>query len=210
MSDRPAGTITKGKRMPVTYTNRKGVTYYLCQGITKTGKPRFYFAREPQGDPVEQIPEGYTISESVNGIVSLVKARPAQILPDEVAAVESAVRRHPKSRNYRVGVKQNRIEMYERVGPDVDNLAPIFRELGVMGPGLTERLQARLDQNAQFKPEMRFVLADAEQRTFQAQRMCYRGSIDDFIDLHGELGSIEELARRLVPALGTDEFFELF
>ena len=210
MSDRPAGTKTKGKRMPVTYTNRKGVAYYLCQGITKTGKPRFYFAREPQGDPVEQIPEGYTISESVNGIVSLVKARPAQILPDEVAAVESAVRRHPKSRNYRVGVKQNRIEMYERVGPDVDNLASIFRELGVMGPGLTERLQARLDQNAQFKPEMRFVLADAEQRTFQAQRMCYRGSIDDFIDLHGELGSIEELARRLVPALGTDEFFELF
>jgi hypothetical protein len=196
--------------MPVTYTNRKDVTYYLCQGVTKTGKLRFYFAREPQGDPVEQIPEGYTISESVNGVVSLVKARPAQILPDEVAAVESAVRRHPKWRNYRVGVKQNRIEVYERVGPDVDNLAPIFRELGVMGPGLTERLQARLDQNAQFKPEMRFVLADAEQRTFQAQRMCYRGSIDDFIDLRGELGSIEELARRLVPALGTDAFFELF
>jgi hypothetical protein len=35
-------------------------------------------------------------------------------------------------------------------------------------------------------------------------------SIDGVIDLHGELGSIEELARRLVPTLGTDEFFELF
>jgi hypothetical protein len=200
----------KSERMPATYTNRKGVTYYLCRGVTKTGKPRYYFAREPHGNPLEQIPAGYIISESVNGIVSLVRARPAQILPDEVAAVESAVRRHPKSRNYRVGIKQNRIEVYERLGPDVGNLAPIFRELGVMGPGLTERLQARLDQNAQFKPEMRFVLVDAEQRVFQAQRMCYRGSIDDFIDLHGELGSIEELARRLVPTLGTDEFFELF
>jgi hypothetical protein len=196
--------------MQVTYTNRKGVTYYLCQGATKTGKPRYYFAREPQGDPLEQIPEGYTISESGNGIVSLVKARPAQILPDKVAAVESAVRRHPKSRNYRVGIKQNRIEVYERVGPEVDDLAPIFREFGVMEPGLTERLQARLDQDAQFKPEMRFVLVDAEQRVFQAQRMCYRGSIDGFINLHGELGPVEELARRLVPALGTDEFFELF
>jgi len=200
----------KSERMPVTYTNRKSIIYYLCQGVTKTGKPRYYFAREPHGNPLEQIPAGYIISESVNGIVSLVRARPARILPDEVAAVESAVRRHPKSRNYRVGIKQNRIEVYERVGPDVGNLAPIFRELGVMGPGLTERLQARLDQNAQFKPEMRFVLVDSEQRVFQAQRMCYRGSIDDFIDLHGELGSIEELARRLVPTLGTDEFFELF
>ena len=200
----------KSERMPVTYTNRKGVTYYLCQGVTKTGKPRYYFAREPQGDPLERIPAGYMISESVNGIVSLVKARPAQIVPDEVAAVESVVRRHPKSRNYRVGIKQNRIEVYERVGPDADNLAPIFRELGVMGPGLTERLQARLDQTAQFAPVMRFILKDTKQRIFQAQRMCYRGSIDGFIDLHGELGSIGELAHRLVPTLGTDEFFELF
>jgi hypothetical protein len=196
--------------MPVTYTNRKDVTYYLCQGVTKTGKPRYYFAREPQGDPIEQIPKGYTISESINGIVSLVKARPAQILPEEIAAVESAVRRHPKSRNYRAGVKQNRIEVYERAGPDVSDLAPIFRKFGVTELGLTDRLQASLERNAQFTAVMRFILQDADQRTFQAQRMCYRGSIDDFINLHGELGSIEELARRLIPTLGTDEFFELF
>ena len=150
--------------MPATYTNRKGVTYYLCQGVTKTGKPRYYFAREPQGTPLERIPEGCTISENVNGIVSLVRDRPAQILPAEVAAVESAVRHHPKSRNYRVGIKQNRVEVYERVGPEVDDLAPILRGLGVMGPGLTERLQARLESNAQFTPVMRFVLKDAEQR----------------------------------------------
>jgi hypothetical protein len=99
--------------------------------------------REPQGDPVEQIPEGYTISESVNGIVSLVKARPAQILPEEVAAVESAVRWHPKSRNYRVGVRQNRIEVYERVGPDVNDLLPIVQQLGGMRPGLVDQWSFR-------------------------------------------------------------------
>ena len=196
--------------MPVTYTNRKDVTYYLCQGVTKTGKPRYYFAREPQGDPIEQIPKGYTISESINGIVSLVKARPAQIRPEEIAAVESAVRRHPKSRNYRAGVKQNRIEVYERAGPEVSDLAPIFRKLGVVELGLTDRLQASLERNAQFTAVMRFILQDADQRTFQAQRMCYRGSIDGFIDLHGESGQVAELAHWLVPALGTDEFFELF
>lgn len=210
MSDRLAGIKTKGERMSVTYSNRKGVTYYLCEGVTKTGKPRYYFAREPQGNPVEQIPEGYTISESVNGVVSLVRARPAQILPEEVAAVESAVRRRPKSRNYRVGVKQNQIEVYERVGPDVQDLLPIVQQLGGMRPGLVDQLQTRLDQNAQFTPVMRFVLIDAERRTFRAQRMCYRGSIDDFIDLYGELGQIAELAHRLIPTLGTDEFFELF
>ena len=200
----------KSERMPATYTNRKGVTYYLCHGVTKTGKPRYYFAREPQGDPVEQIPEGYAISESVNAVVSLVKARSAQILPEEIAAIESAVRRHPKSRNYRVGVKQNRIEVYERTGPDVDDLLPVIRGMGVTRPDAALVLQARLDKNAQFTPEMRFILVDAEERTFRAQRMCYRGSVDGFIDLYLHSGPIDELARRLIPTLGTDEFFELY
>ena len=89
-------------------------------------------------------------------------------------------------------------------------LLPIFRQLGGTRPGLTDQLQMRLDQNALFTPVMRFVLKDAEQRTFHAQRMCYRGSIDDFIDLYSEIGSIDELAHRLIYKLGTDEFFELF
>ena len=93
--------------MSVTYTNRKGRTYHLCQGVTKTGKPRYYFARESKGEAVEEIPAGFRISESVNGIVSLVRDRPPQIRPEEVAAVEAALRRHPKSRNYRVAVKLN-------------------------------------------------------------------------------------------------------
>jgi len=76
--------------MPVTHTNRKGTTYYLCRSVTKTGKPRYYFAREPKGEPVEQIPEGFKIGESVNSLVFLAKDRPEQILPGEVAAVEAA------------------------------------------------------------------------------------------------------------------------
>jgi hypothetical protein len=32
--------------MSITHTNRKGFTYFLNKGMTKTGKPRHYFARE--------------------------------------------------------------------------------------------------------------------------------------------------------------------
>ena len=77
--------------MPSTYTNRKGVTFYLCQGVTKTGKTRYYFARQPKGDPVEAIPAGYLIRESVNGVVSLAKSEPHLIDPHEVDAIEQAV-----------------------------------------------------------------------------------------------------------------------
>jgi len=85
--------------MPVTYTNRKGVIYYLRQTVTKTGKLRYIFAREPKGGLVEQI------TESVNGVVSLVWDRRPQILPEEVTAVEAEVERHLKSHRCRVVVK---------------------------------------------------------------------------------------------------------
>ena len=194
--------------MPVTYTNWRGVTYYLCQGVTKTGKSRYYFAREPKGEPVEQIPEGWKISESVNGVVSLAKDRPAQIRPAEVAAVETAVRRHPKSYNYRVTVKDKRIEVYERVGLDLDELITRMRGIGLLVPGRASGLRELLEDRARFAPVLRFILADAEQRTYRTERWCYLGSIDDWIDV-GPTGPVGRLARQWVPKLGTDALFEV-
>jgi hypothetical protein len=157
---------------------------------------------------MEQIPGGYEISESVNGVVSLVKARPAQILPQERATVEAAVQRHPKSRNYRVDVKRDRIEVYEQVGSDLgDVLTALFKEeLGMSH--LANEINDWQSQRARFTPVLRFVLYDAETRSFGAQRMCYRGRIDGWIDLSTS-GSLEEMARRLIPTLGSDRFFEL-
>src|SRR6266700_6328090 len=108
---------TRRTRMSISYTNRKGVTYTLYRGQTKTGKPRYYFGRadQSQGEPVTELPPGFTISESVNGVVSLVKDRPSPIQPEEEVAVEAAVQQHPEARRYRVAVKNDRIEIYERV-----------------------------------------------------------------------------------------------
>ena len=195
--------------MPITYTNRKGVTYCLCRGITKTGKPRYYFAREPKGEPLEEIPEGFRISESVNGIVSLVRDIPAQILPEEFTAVEAALQQHPKSRKYRISVKHNRIQVYEQIGANAEELAAALAQEGLGSPGLAHRLRAKMERNAQFTPVLRFVLADPERRIFRVERMCCLSSIDDWIEV-GETGPLDRLARRVIPKLGTNEFFELF
>jgi hypothetical protein len=195
--------------MAATYTNRKGRTYTLCRVTTKTGKPRYYFAREPKGEPLDEIPEGYEIRESVNGIVSLARIRPQKILPEEIATVEVALARHPESHNYRMEVKGKQIVIYERVGSDAQGL---LDALGFLGETLAYRadaLQETLDQIAQFSPEMRFTLQDEDKRLFDAERWCYKGRIDDWIDLSLS-GSIEKLARELVPTLGTDAFFELY
>ena len=195
--------------MTITYTNRKGKTYYLCQGTTKTGKPRYYFAREPKGQPVEQIPEGYEIRESVNGVVSLAKTRPRQILPDERAVVEAALRQHPKPGNYRVDVKGKQIVIYERTGADIDQLFPLLRAVGGISQAKRASLQEILDKSAQFSPVLRFTLSDEEKRTFYAERWCYLGSIDDWIHA-GPNGPVHLLAQLMIPKLGTDAFFDLY
>ena len=198
--------------MPISYTNRKGVTYTLYRGRTRTGKPRYYFGRpgQGQGEPVTELPSGYTISESVNGVVSLAKDSPALIRPEEVAAVEAAVQQHPEARRYRVAVKGKRIEVYEQVGPDYVALVSELRISGLSRPGLAEDLRALEDRHAQFTPVMRFTLLDPKQRRFGSERMCYLGSIDGWLELHGHTGLVAELARALIPTLGTEQFFELW
>lgn len=197
--------------MPVSYTNRKGLTYTLYRGQTKTGKPRYYFSRpgQGQGEPVTDLPPGFTISESINGVVSLVKDRPALIQPEEVAAIETALQQHPDARQYRVAVKHDRIEIYEQIGPDYEALLGELQTSGLASPGLAERLQAEKERYARYTPLLRFTLLDPTRRRFGAQRMCYLGSVDGWLKL-GQTGPVATLARALIPTLGTDQFFELW
>ena len=197
--------------MPVSYTNRKGVRYTLYRGQTRTGKPRYYFGRADRGQDelVTELPPGFTISESVNGVVSLVKERPSLIQPEEVQAVEAAVQWHPEARRYRVAVKHGRIEIYEQIGPDYDALLDELHTVGLSSPSLAERLQAEEEHYARYTPVLRFILLDPTRRRFGAQRMCSRGSIDGWLEL-GHTGPVAQLARALIPTLGTEQFYELW
>ena len=197
--------------MPVSYTNRKGQTYTLYRGQTRTGKPRYYFGRagQSQGESVTELPPGFTISESVNGVVSLVKDRPSPIQPEEVAAVEAAVQQHPEARRYRVAVKNDRIEIYEQVGPDYETVVSELHLPGLSSPGLSEQLRAMEERYAQYTPVLRFTLLDPTQRRFGVERMCYLGSIDGWLELV-RTGPVAKLADELIPTLGTDQFYELW
>jgi hypothetical protein len=198
--------------MTVTHTNRKGTTYFLCRGVTKTGKTRSFFAREPVGESVEKVPEGYEIRESVNGVVSLVKAQPALLRETEIDAVKNAVANHPRAKLYRVDAKAKQITVYEYVGTDPQEVVrDVSERFGAPWLGAERRaeFEARSLARGPFAPVMRFSLTNDRKRRFQAERMCYRGSIDNWIIIAFNK-SIDELARTLIPVLGSDELFELF
>ena len=81
---------------------------------------------------------------------------------------------------------------------------------------MSEELQQRLGPRSQFfariqrhEAVFRFLLVDAAARTFQAQRFCYRGAIDDWI-MVGSEGTLKELAKEFLPHIGSDSYFDLF
>jgi hypothetical protein len=198
-------------RMSITYTNRKGVTYTLYRGQASTGKPRYYFGRadKDHGELVMELPSGFKISESVNSVVSLVKDRPALIQPEEMAIIEAILHEHPEAHRYRDSVKRNRIEIYENSVPEFDTL---LDKLHIIDPPrlvLAERLYATEERYAHYAPVMRFTHLDPEQRRFGAERWCYRSRVNGWLKLV-HTGPLAQLARTLIPTLGTDQFFELY
>ncbi len=196
--------------MPISHTNRKGQTFFLCQGITKTGKPRYYFSKTARADTLEQVPAGHHIEESVNGVVSLVKDRQQLILPEEIQLVEDALRRHPKGNNYRVSAKGKQIVVYERLGPDAEGMADIFGKTLSMysRQELLEGVQALLDKNAQYSPMLHFKLVNTADRTFCAERATYVSSLPEWVNIC-DCGPLQELVDEIIPLLDTDEYFEL-
>jgi len=199
--------------MPITYTNRKGTTYTLCMGKTKTGKPRYFFSREPKDEVLDQLPAGYKITESINGIVSCTSDRPGKILADELVVVEQILSHHPSAAQYRLNVRPDRIEVHEAT---IQDIADVFGSLTGRGdgfpdfsPAVVQRFRERQIRKAQYSPVMQFILVDDVQRLFGAQRWCYRSSVDGWLRVdHAD--KLAALAARLIPRLGTETFFDLF
>ena len=184
-----------------TYTNRKGQTYHLCAVPGKSGKTRLVFAREPRGQPVSEMPDGYEVAESVNGQVSVRKAVPPRIAEAEVDRVRETLDRHQRLAAYRVDAVKDAVVVYEPQGA-VDPQR--FRSLGV-----DPEVIASLERSCRYSPVFRFVLIEPASRRFAAERMCYRGRMEGWLSLH-TAGPIGTLADGCLKHLGKDSFFELY
>jgi uncharacterized protein YaeQ len=72
-----------------------------------------------------------------------------------------------------------------------------------------ERMMKMLQQQVHYSPMLQFILMDAKQRLFAVQRYCFRGSIDDWINI-GLPDTLTHGVKTFVKHLGKASYFELW
>jgi len=70
------------------------------------------------------------------------------------------------------------------------------------------KVRAYFTRSVQYAPMLQFILDDEKRRTFTAQRYCFRGSVDDWIDIG--YGPLTTLVKQYVKHLGKESYFELY
>ncbi len=179
--------------MPIQHVNRKGDTYYLHQGKTKTGRTNWFFSMRAGDDLTESIPEGYEIYEKPNGQIFLRKIASKLVTPEEIATVEKAVR----VQHCIVEAEKDAIVVYL---PDQD-AESVMRDLRQLLPfGRNFPASFKIEQYLHYSPVMRFVLREKQQRLFSVYRWCFRGSVDDWI-LLAAADELPKQVERFVPHL---------
>jgi hypothetical protein len=105
----------------------------------------------------------------------------------------------------KIDVKGNAIVVYTP-NQSVEEFAQLLKRLN---PFISEtQVRALFARSIQYSPMLQFVLDDEKCRTFTAQRYCFRGAIDDWIDIG--YGPLTTLIKQYVPHLGQESYFDLY
>ncbi|MGD6875685.1 hypothetical protein [Bacillus infantis] len=179
--------------MVLSVKNFRGDTYFLHSRLTKKGNPSYLFSKKAEGAAdIQDVPEGYKIYEEPNGKVFLRKQAISPITADELRLIEEGMENYSIIEDFKLDVKKNTVYIYQPV--DSFDAAPVPKPL--------------LEKYKQYETSLRFTLIDRNQRTFEVERFCYIGGIDDWIYLDGP-DHLERLVREYTQHLGKESFYEL-
>ncbi len=189
--------------MAVEHINRRGQKYYLHQGNTKTGKPKYFFSMKSEGTLVQTIPDGFEIYENPNAQLFIQRIQPKIITDDEIATVEKGMKKFSSLQHYQIVIKKDNIYLYT---PDqeANNLSELYSSISF---GRSD-IQSSINRTITYSAMLKFVLIDEQKRIFTTERFCFLGSVDDWIYI-GNSDTLQKLVEKYVKHLGKDSFYEL-
>lgn len=193
--------------MAITYTNRKRQTYYLHQGKTKTDKPKYFFSLKAEGTLVTTVPDSYEVYENPNAQVFLRKIPAKVISDDEIAVITQGVEQFSQVQHFMIDAKKNVVSIFTP-SQNVERVSELLMSTAAQFGRSQQDVDALLAQSLDYATDLRFVLVDKQERLFQAQRYCYLGRVDDWIDIGG-VDRIAVLVERYVGHLAQESMFDL-
>lgn len=214
---------------PISRTNRMGKTYYLHAATTKKGATR-YVMKTTRAGALDAIPDGMEIVEGPNGEVSARKILAQEINALEVRLIEAKLVALGL-RGYRVAEKGLHLTVYEpwRSAGDLQDIADSLNSARMSELSILSRIFSNLDaagetalraefrpsdvridnmlESSRVEPVLRFTLEDRAKRTFNVERMTYRG--DGGWHWIGRAMPLQKAAETYLKHLGKESFFEL-
>ena len=193
--------------MAVTHTNRRGETYHLLHGRTKTGKPKYYVSKKPGPNTVDEVPEGFELFENpVDAIVQVRKIRPTSILLEERDEAIRVIERVTGKKTFYVLRESNALVVY---WPD-QNFNVIDELFGYSAPMQAFRsafIEQQLTSTHRTSAVLKFELSNTSERKFVASRMCFRG--EGFWLTVSRSMPLPALVESLSSHLGKESFYEI-
>ena len=197
---------------PLQYENRMGTVYYLQEGTTRTGKPKYYTGRKLTGKPLAALPEGYEFYErpdTAQVVVRTIKSSP--ITEFERKLTEEIVRRASGLEHCIVDVEDDALIVYapSRNRADADALEKLlFSTIPGLRIPIPNEFRERHIKSSVYVKMLRFELTDLDTRAYRAERWCFRGSIDGWIMLPGS-GPLDKLVEKYAKHLDQESFYDL-
>ncbi len=197
--------------MAMEYVNRRGDCYFVMQGKTKTGKPKFWCTKRAGGAgvAVERLPNGLEIHERPeDGLVSVRKIRPSRVqrFEQEFLARRAGELAHAATI---VEIEKDALVVYATDGSAADRVGLLDALVGGMSAANRQDHLDWIIRHATYSPMLRFSLRDENERLYEVERWCYLGSIDRWVSLHAPRMPLDSAASAYLPHVGEESFFEL-
>lgn len=192
--------------MATGFTSSKGKTFFLKSRQTKKGNTTYYLTKTADKDCLDKVPEGYEVFEHYEmGMLYVRKIKPRKFSDIEIKTIERELKKNESLADYKLDIDGDKIRIYVVEQAEFDSLSGIFEKYS-HGLAKMEQLTGSLKH---FNEKMRISVVEGKNyRGFQVERFCYRGSVDDWIQVgSGEI--LEPLAKTYLVHLGKESYFDL-
>lgn len=192
--------------MPYSFTNRQGKTYYVRGVESKKGKMRYYVTTSKKNDDlIDFLPDGFEVVElPEEAKVVMRKIKPIFSTYEEREIVKDAIEELSAIKIFFIHGIEDYIYVYHSQFCSITGF-----EESLSIEEVEEIFGKEIIKWIRYLTNFRFQLIDKKNRLYQAERIVHLGAFGhDFYPV-GEVGLIEDLAKKYAPHFGRETYLKI-